>query len=235
MKQSQLTRVKYTLIASAFGASFGFACMDDGGGGAGNGDAATCGCAAGQLEWFCTVYFGPGSNDYTTGCASSVVDAQNDCGNWITNNNYETYVNDFSFQWCEGLEPGETGDPCAAWTPGSHITYNTTTNTYEIDKTLVEDIIADPSYLVYCDSAHITVHSSTPIYGIDDIVSGDLADELGLQNGDRFTSLDSLSLDGKDDLMKAFAELWLGGETNVSLVINRPGGPAVTLNYEIIP
>lgn len=230
-----LMRFKCALIASAFLASFGFACADDGGGGAGNGDAATCGCAAGQVEWFCTVYFGPGANDYTTGCASSPEAAVKACTDWIEDEDYTTYVNDFSFQWCEGLEPGETGDPCPAWTPGSHITYNTTTSTYEIDKTLIEDIIADPSYLVHCDSARVTVHSSTPTYGIDDIAAGDLADELGLQNGDRFTSLDGLSLDGKDDLMKAFAELWLGGETSLSLVLDRPGLPLVTLNYEIVP
>ncbi|WP_146658478.1 hypothetical protein [Enhygromyxa salina] len=93
----------------------------------------------------------------------------------------------------------------------------------------------DPSELVYCEDAHITVHASAPVYGVDNISSGVLADLLGLQDGDRFVSINGVDLDSKDDLITAAVALWIAGETDYDLVTSRSRTSPFTLYYELIP
>lgn len=172
--------------------------------------------------------------------------------------NYQNYSQEFVVAMCEGTDGG-TGDeggtgtggesgtdtggesgtdtgqplaPCDGWDPASHVSVNG--SVIEIDEAFVDAILDDPSELVYCDDAIIEISGASPVYSIDDIGSGDLADELGLLDEDVFYSVNGRSLATKTDVIDAFLELRLAGETELDLTIYR-GSVPVVLNYELVP
>lgn len=137
-------------------------------------------------------------------CANSQTNAVAECENLADNCDPPLSYNnamDAQIGACHEL-PATT---CVNWNPSVHITYSTGTNTYEIDGNFVDAIIANPALLTSCDDARFDFDvSAGAYYVLDEVSSGDLADELGLQNGDRPLSVNGMTLQHWDDVADAF-------------------------------
>lgn len=171
---------------------------------------------------------------YTEGCAASENDVNTACQNVFFGSGgpydqgYAGY--DKQILACAYLQEPNS---CQNWDPGSSVAYNSGSDIYEIDESLIDGLIADPSPLVDCDSGRFDLQSGGG-YALTGASSGELSYVLGLQNGDVPVSINELSLDDMDGVLEAYSQLYYGGETEFSLLITR-GTSNITLDYEIVP
>jgi hypothetical protein len=121
---------------------------------------------------------------------------------------------------------------CTGWDPSSYINYNS--GTYEIDQDFIDDLIDDPNLLVECEAGLFFFDDTTGShYVLNYVSSGDLYDELGLQDGDKPLALSGVTLDGWEGVADAFFQV-LNGRTEFRLSVER-NSTVVFLNYEIVP
>lgn len=158
---------------------------------------------------------------------------------------------DFADLWCSGVDPagvaspsncgnagldtGETTWGTEPWDPGSHINYNAITQEYEIDKDFVAALKDDGFAPLSLDSARLVLSGATGYsgyYELDNVASGDLAEKLGLQDGDIIVSVNNYDLNTLDEQLDAYETLKT--ETNLTLKISR-SSTLVEIDYVIIP
>ena len=129
-------------------------------------------------------------------------------------------------------ETGETGGGgVSPWSPSSYVTYNSTTEVYEIDEQFVQALVEDGFVQLGLDSARLDLTTSGYLKVVS-LSSGDLLDELGLQTNDVLKTINGYDLNTLEDQIDAYVAL--KSETEFRLTIDR-GGSTVTLDYEIVP
>ena len=132
--------------------------------------------------------------------------------------------------WCDG--EGDTGVPsCASYTPGLYVTL--TSGVYHVQADFIEDLIADPSPALECDSARLAPQSAGK-YKVTGATTSSLLYKLGLRNNDVPQSINGKPLEDLTDGAQAFGELYLAGATTYALVVKR-GTSTLTLYYVIDP
>jgi hypothetical protein len=123
---------------------------------------------------------------------------------------------------------------CTGWNPSAYVSFNTMDDVYEIDSSFVDDLIGNPALLTSCDDGRFNLNGTTGMYYLlDDVSSGDLLDELGLQDGDMPTQLNGIDLEHWDDVADAFF-LVLNGETEFRMAVSRSSS-TVYIEYKIVP
>jgi len=113
--------------------------------------------------------------------------------------------------------------------------YDSGAQVYEIDEKFVQDLIAASFNQLGFDSARLEiVGGSGPYAGyfkLANVVSGDLADVLGLQTDDILISVNNYVLGTLDDRFFAYAAL--KSETDFFLNVRRSAN-TVRFSYEIV-
>lgn len=157
---------------------------------------------------------------------------------------------DLAIYWCSGISPSgvvspsncyagleteETGWGSEPWEPADHVNYNEVAGHYEIDASFVTALMEDGFAPLSLDSARLALSGASGYsgyYELVNVVSGDLADELGLQNGDIIVSANGYDLNTTDEQLAAYQAL--KNETDIELRIRRARS-FVTINYVIVP
>lgn len=125
---------------------------------------------------------------------------------------------------------GETG--ASGWDPGSNVSYDPTRGAYIVDETFFLSVLDEPDQLLF-DSARLE-EQSNGTFKFASIATGDLADELGFQNGDTLVSINRYSLSTWENMWQTYVDLDDDGATEFEVKVTRPGpaGPTtVTINY----
>jgi hypothetical protein len=185
------------------------------------GDLEPCRCLLEEgTNWYCacTGYPAPYSI-----CAEDQTAADTECTAGCLN--LATTMESVTPIYCYEQDSSIT---CTNWNPSGEVTY--ASGTYYLDFQFVSGLVADSEPLVGCDDATILLTENG--FEIGNANSGELLYEVGLRNGDVILSLNSIDLDGYPDVAYAFAELWLNGETDYTLVILRSSVPT-TLYYNV--
>jgi hypothetical protein len=139
---------------------------------------------------------------------------------------------------CEigGLETGETTWGDDEWVPANHVNYNEVSGEYEIEEDFVAALKEDGFAPLSLDSARLVLWGTTGTYAgyyvLDDVASGDLADVLGLQDGDIVVSVNGHDLNTTQEQLDAYQAL--KDETDLALRISRSSN-LITINYTIVP
>jgi hypothetical protein len=137
--------------------------------------------------------------ELTTAC-------QNVCGAW--NQNHSTDCIGFSVgdsMQCLDSLAGTGVDDAGGWDIGSLVDYNSSTQEYEIDDTLVDALKADASILAN-DKAHLS-YISGGYWEFQDIEEGSLAYHLGFEDGDEIREINEYALKSMQDVLAARAAL----------------------------
>jgi hypothetical protein len=130
---------------------------------------------------------------------------------------------------CANLD-ADTDD---AWTPGSFVNYNTSTGKYEVNQYFLDTLLAHPRQLLY-DGARL--EWDTDHFYFDGITTGDLAQELGFQNGDKLYAVNGNSISTMAEAFDAFDAVYHGystGNLSFSVTISRSNS-VITLQYIVI-
>lgn len=196
-------------------------------------DRAECQAAAdscGYSVWYCNYGYDPYDDEpydaYT--CARDGDEAAALCGTCITTpNNTQLCLEDIDPAAC--VDNAYATDGAPDWVPSRHVSYDSQNDVYVIDATFFDDVIADPRQLLW-DSA--VVEPKNPYFKLKNIASGDLADALGLENGDKLISLNSTLLKHDVDISHAYNDFQ--NDTQFTLeVYNWSLGGTRTLYYEV--
>ena len=151
------------------------------------------GCDPGEDIYFCDV---PSSNNRI--CAPSDAAATAICGAHGVAGKSE----------CEGTaadETGEDGEPYSGWDPDAYVYFDGTNNEYVVDRDLIDQLARDGRVLFEVDSARLVKDSSGYFY-ITGIAQDDLANQLGLKDGDMLKAVNGIDLDGEDAYAEAIVE-----------------------------
>jgi hypothetical protein len=175
-------------------------------------DAEICMACAGLFGYIC--------NNGDLICVADDLQAANQCGGgWRSRTDC---VN-------APLQGGGTeGD--ATWDPDSFVFYRTSTQTYEIDVELIDDIRANGALLFIQDTARL-VEQTSGYYKLKTVSTSDLAYHLGLRTNDVIKKVNGLDLVDWDDYVEKIA--MLGGGTQFTLTVQR-GANTITLKYKIV-
>jgi hypothetical protein len=192
-------------------------------------------CVRGKERYSCTYYpvLTPTTPTTVYACRSSEFDANQWCAGYdpevsATPSNCDNADDG-------GLETGETTWGSEPWDPASEVNYNVGTDEYEIDADFIAALVEDGFAPLSLDSARLVysgVGGYSGYYELDNVASGDLADELGLQDGDILKSVNGYELDTVDHQMQAYEAL--KNETDLELRIRRSSN-FVTIAYKIVP
>lgn len=132
---------------------------------------------------------------------------------------------------CEDNEDpgGSTGSGigCGDWDPGAAVSYRGS-ELWDIDADFWADLTANNTPLWNCDSG--VVFDNGTYWEWDNIASGDLADELGFQDGDEIAKIDGVLIEDEDDAFRVFALNY--SDTSHDVVLIR-GGTTITHTYRI--
>lgn len=150
---------------------------------------------------------------------------KSDAHDWCLNNGDEDTL---AYIACSGNLQGETGSP---YDPSSYVTYNSSTQEYEIDNSFVEAMIENQFVQIAADGARFELQTSG-YYKLVNVRSGDLMDELGLQSNDVLKSIDGKDLGSFENQVDAY--LNLKNDTQLSLTIER-GTSTLVIDYKIVP
>ena len=126
-------------------------------------------------------------------------------------------------------ETAASSSPCDDWDPDAAVTYNRSTAKYEIDEQFTDDLAADPSLLFGCDSTRPMMVSGG-YFELVNIGAGDLAAQLGLQDGDKLVSVNGYTLQWAEDYETAYGALYQSTSFALTFVRN---GTTRTYNYVI--
>lgn len=130
---------------------------------------------------------------------------------------------------CDNQE-GDTDDE---WTPGSYVDYNSTTGKYEVDQGFLDTLLAHPDQLLH-DGARL--EWDTNHFYFVGIASGDLAQELGFQNGDKLYAVSGNSVSTMSEAFDAFDIVYGAYSTGTiyfNVTVIRSATP-VTLQYKVV-
>jgi membrane-associated protease RseP (regulator of RpoE activity) len=101
-------------------------------------------------------------------------------------------------------------------------------NLWYIDDAFWEYLFQDTTPLWNCDSGRVSDEGD--YWEWSDIASGDLADELGFENGDQIVQIDGITIETADDAFRVFEEN--ASATTHTVVLIRSGTP-FTFSYQI--
>jgi hypothetical protein len=124
----------------------------------------------------------------------------------------------------------DDGGYSGTYTLSNVIEFNTGTSTYEIDEEFFDKMISNPDW--WLEDGTTIEKSSGAGYELDNVETSDISYALGLRDGDRFISVDSMSLDTIEDVVDAIDAL--ENNDDFTLVVKR-GGSNITLEYEKVP
>ena len=175
-------------------------------------------------------------------CSVDQTDADSDClaeceGEFGANN---CDFHDASEIPCSGNGEEGTGDTgggmcqettsCTNWDPASNVTL--TSGVYHVSNGFWNNLIDDASPLLDCDDARFKLQTGGG-WKLDEVSSGDLADELGLEDDDEIEEIDGVAVDDFQDILDAFGELrYEIVGTEIDVKIKRNGRPK-TLTYTV--
>ncbi len=176
-------------------------------------DALACEACAGFWAYTCT--------NGTLICVADDTQAANQCpgGTWTSKTNCVNAP-------LQGT--GSGGYP--NWDPDSYVAYNRSTEHYEVDQTLIDDIAADGAVLFVQDRARL-VEDGTDYFTLESVASDDLAYHLGFRNGDTVLTVNGISLKAWPDYVDAIAS---EREKTYFVVVVSRNGSTVTLTYDIV-
>ena len=118
-------------------------------------------------------------------------------------------------------------DLCDNWSPASDVVFSQ--GVYYVDGGWLSGIVNEPSVLLVCDDARLSLLPGGG-FEVGDADAGELLYELGLRNGDKLLELNSLDLDTFEDAAAAFGALY--GASDFDLYLLR-GTNYVTLEYSV--
>jgi hypothetical protein len=119
---------------------------------------------------------------------------------------------------------------CEGWSPSLHV-HPMGDNEWDVERELIDALVADPSQLVGCDDARVEPFSG--FYRLASVNSDDLLGRLGLMNDDVILSINGYPMSGPYAAALAFFELW--PDTRVLTVkVLRPGVGALTFTYNLV-
>jgi hypothetical protein len=125
-------------------------------------------------------------------------------------------------------ETGTTG-MCENWDPDSYVNYNRATRRFEVDRVLLNDLLASPLQMTECDTTRSQIRSGG-FFELIHVAPDDLATHLGLIEHDTLKSINGYTLRLPSDYEAAYAALATG--TLYTLIVERAGRP-ITLKYEV--
>jgi hypothetical protein len=125
----------------------------------------------------------------------------------------------------------DAGANCSSYDPSANVTLALGPLRRVVNGLFVDALIADPLPLLECDGARLEPLSSG-YYEVTGATSGTFLYELGLRNGDIPLELNGRSLETFEDGAEVLGELYLEGERDYSLLLERNGNP-LTLPYEL--
>lgn len=123
--------------------------------------------------------------------------------------------------------PTGGNDLCDNWSPASDVVLFQ--GIYYVDGGWLSGIVNEPSVLLVCDDARLSLLPGGG-FEVGDADAGELLYELGLRNGDKLLELNSLDLDTFEDAAAAFGALY--GSSEFDLYLLR-GTTYVTLEYSV--
>lgn len=123
---------------------------------------------------------------------------------------------------------GSSGAAESPWSPEEHVQFDTASSMYEIDESLREDLLDDYTVL-YLDSARFTLDNGA--FVVQHVAAGDLAELLGLKNGDIPYTLNGKKVTTVDGVISAIASIRTS--TNVTLNLYR-NGRLESLDYRFV-
>lgn len=151
-------------------------------------------------------------------CFEDVSEARNSCGAMLGNGLVGNGPIACDSQYAE-TNPN--------WTPGSYVSYNSGTDTHEIDASFFSHVLASPEQLLY-DSARVEWQGT--YFEFDDVATSDFAYILGFRNGDKLVSVNGKTVASIGDAWGAFDTVY--GATSFTVLVSRSGS-TVTLYYSI--
>jgi hypothetical protein len=133
----------------------------------------------------------------------------------------------------DGVDGGSAdgSGSCSSYDPSANVTFALGPLRRVVNGLFVDALIADPLPLLECDGARLEPLSSG-YYEVTGATSGTFLYELGLRNGDIPLELNGRSLETFEDGAEVLGELYLEGELDYSLLLERNGNP-LTLPYEL--
>lgn len=124
--------------------------------------------------------------------------------------------------------PPATGGPGGGWQPSNYVEYSSNQDLYIVNRTLI-DALNDDASILNNDATYVEELSAGG-FEFNNVVTGTLAYELGLQDGDipqSVNSHDVTTLEGAIAALEALRD-----ETSLTVMIRR-GSNTITLNYSI--
>ena len=186
---------------------------DDSGGGTSDGMGVCPVCASSEDIFLCDVNHQEVYRCYVN-FAAAELGCEESLGDHVVGNGPATCDN-------------QTADTDSGWSPGSYVSYNSGTGKYEVDGDFFDKLLTYPDQLLY-DGARIEWHGGH--FEFKDIGSGDLASELGFQNGDELASVNDYDVSTIAEAFTAYDAVY--GSSSFSVEVVRSGTP-VTLEYVI--
>jgi len=187
---------------------------DDGTSG-GTGDIEVCpDCPEGQDVYLCIV-----QGVEVTRCYEDIAAAQASCGAIPG----DGVVGNAPIP-CDNQEPA----PGASWSPGDFVSYDAETDTQEIDRELVLAVLEDPNLLLL-DRTRVEWQGDR--FELQRVAEGDLAAELGVQDGDVLSEINGYPLSSMEEVVKAYDAL--REESSLAVAVMR-GDATLVLTYRIV-
>ncbi|MEM9455886.1 MAG: hypothetical protein AAGF11_17030 [Myxococcota bacterium] len=121
-----------------------------------------------------------------------------------------------------------TPDPSVPWTPGSFVSYDEHSRTYEIDRQFLLDVLTDPNQLLL-DRSRLEWRGDH--FEFENVAQGDLAALLGFVDGDALSELNGYPLSTMGEITEAYEVL--RDERSFTVVIVRDQA-TTKLAYRIV-